>query len=116
MLPAEGRTSPPRAACVSAPHTVSVALRDHQPVRQPVTKRSTSGYSSVAPVGDASSSPAERGIMTAMDRLRRAARGGRSTSGGSAVDSPRTVLVVDDDKTIVDLLRDFLEAAGFRVE
>jgi DNA-binding response OmpR family regulator len=28
----------------------------------------------------------------------------------------RTVLVVDDDATIVDLMRDFLEAEGFRVE
>ena len=28
----------------------------------------------------------------------------------------RTVLVVDDDRTIVELMRDFLEADGFRVE
>ncbi len=28
----------------------------------------------------------------------------------------RTVLVVDDDPTIVGLMRDFLEAEGFRVE
>jgi len=36
--------------------------------------------------------------------------------GGNAVDDGRTVLVVDDDAGIVELMRDFLEAAGFRVE
>jgi DNA-binding response OmpR family regulator len=35
--------------------------------------------------------------------------GGQLTSG-------RTVLVVDDDRSIVDLMRDFLEAEGFEVE
>lgn len=32
------------------------------------------------------------------------------------MDNHKTVLVVDDDKTIVQLMRDFLEAEGFRVE
>ena len=32
------------------------------------------------------------------------------------VNTERSVLVVDDDQTIVDLMRDFLEAEGFRVE
>ncbi len=30
--------------------------------------------------------------------------------------SPRSVLVVDDDDAIVNLMRDFLEAEGFHVE
>src|SRR5690242_4893156 len=32
------------------------------------------------------------------------------------VDTPRTVLVVDDDPAIVELLRDFLAAEGFAVQ
>lgn len=32
------------------------------------------------------------------------------------MDSERAVLVVDDDRSIVELMRDFLEAEGFRVE
>ena len=37
-------------------------------------------------------------------------------SGGVSVVDERTVLVVDDDPAIVELMRDFLEAEGFRVE
>lgn len=35
---------------------------------------------------------------------------------GASVEDERTILVVDDDAAIVDLMRDFLEAEGFRVE
>ena len=55
-----------------------------------------------------------RQCVDAFMRGRRDRRGRRE--GGNAVDDGRTVLVVDDDAGIVELMRDFLEAAGFRVE